>query len=351
MPRKRREPWLDTRGDQYYAFWYDTGKARTERLSLRTTDREEARRRFAAFLIDGAEIRDTPKAGLTAGKALDDYFEEHVRKKVVDQVRQEDAIANLKSYFDATPLPEIDIPMSRAYADARRAGLIGGGKGRSPRPGSDSTIRRELNVLVAATNHAVRWKRLSRADMPSIELTQEERNEGAEYLTKAQLAKLLTGTDGRLHDFIQIAYYTASRRDAVEKLTWFQVDLAQRRIALAKAGERRTKKRRPVVPIDPALAPVLARLWETRTNEYVLGSITALYRPFVKACTRILGIDGHPHLLRHSRATHLLQDGASIFAVSKLLGDTMATVERVYGHHSVDYLNEVLTTEAEEMLE
>src|SRR3546814_7686158 len=53
MPRKAREiPWLDKRGDQYYACWYDGGAARTRRLSLRTTDAREARGRFAAWLVE-----------------------------------------------------------------------------------------------------------------------------------------------------------------------------------------------------------------------------------------------------------------------------------------------------------
>jgi site-specific recombinase XerC len=43
-------------------------------------------------------------------------------------------------------------------------------------------------------------------------------------------------------------------------------------------------------------------------------------------------------MLRHSRATHMLMDGEDPYKVAKLLGDTLATVERVYGHYDVDYL-------------
>ena len=51
-----------------------------------------------------------------------------------------------------------------------------------------------------------------------------------------------------------------------------------------------------------------------------------------------LGVEGHPHLLRHSRATHMLMDGDSPYKVAKLLGDTLATVERVYGHSDPEFL-------------
>ena len=34
----------------------------------------------------------------------------------------------------------------------------------------------------------------------------------------------------------------------------------------------------------------------------------------------------------------MLQDGAQMWDVAKLLGDTVETVERVYGHHCPDYM-------------
>ena len=49
--------------------------------------------------------------------------------------------------------------MSRRYARRQAHGLIGGGFRHKNASGSDSTIRREL-MLVAAANHAVKWKRI-----------------------------------------------------------------------------------------------------------------------------------------------------------------------------------------------
>ncbi len=40
----------------------------------------------------------------------------------------------------------------------------------------------------------------------------------------------------------------------------------------------------------------------------------------------------HPHRLRHSYATHLLEAGTPIHHVAELLGDSVATVERTYSH-------------------
>jgi integrase len=103
---------------------------------------------------------------------------------------------------------------------------------------------------------------------------------------------------------------------------------------------RRSKKRRPVVPIDPKVRPVVERLLiENAGGVYLFGNKWDMYKRF-KAHMIAIGYTekSNPHILRHSRATHLLQDGVPIYDVARLLGDTVATVERVYGHHSADYL-------------
>ena len=78
------------------------------------------------------------------------------------------------------------------------------------------------------------------------------------------------------------------------------------------------------------------------TTEYVFGEPRSFYREFVELMAD-LGVEAHPHMLRHSRATHMLMDGEDPYKVAKLLGDTLTTVERNYGHHSVDYLQTTST--------
>ena len=59
---------------------------------------------------------------------------------------------------------------------------------------------------------------------------------------------------------------------------------------------------------------------------------------FRRACERAGIEDCSPHVLRHSAATHMVMAGVPIAEVARMLGDTIATVEKVYGHHSEDYL-------------
>lgn len=339
MARPQREiPWLDQRDGVYYVCWYDTGKGRTGRLSLRTRDATEAQNRYISFLTEGRSLlRRTPGAGLTVAEALDQYLAEH---ECEAKWRQATAAEHLKGFWGNTPLSVIGIPESRRYTAWRAE---------AARPAVPSTVRRELVVLVAAVNHAVRWKRLPKDHAPIVELPTHAPQQVAHFLNRAELrclldhAALSIEADPRLYAFAVLAYLAGARRKSIERLRAEQVDLERRRIKLTPEGKRTTKKRAPVVPINDEMASAIGRLklWSP-DKRYLFGSPGFdVYKRFKAAClaTGIEGDRAHPHVLRHSRATHMLQDGVSLFDVAKLLGDTVETVERVYGHHCPEYMS------------
>lgn len=260
----------------------------------------------------------------------------------------------------STVLSAVDIPMSRAYTEARRSGKVGGGKRRTNKVGSDSTVRRELVVLVAAANHALRWKRIKPADMPSIELPREtvasvdEDDEallpGAPFFTREQVDKLIALAGQETADplremqrWIRVVYFTGARRRSIENLTVRQVVLDRRKINLATPGKRQTKKRQPVVPIFTVIEDDLKVLCEGKKPTDRVFKPRNFYRDFMALCRALeFPEPHHPHMLRHSRATHLLQDRRSPYDVAKLLGDTLKTVEANYGHHAPDDLRSAL---------
>jgi len=341
---KRTTPWIAPRNGIFYAFWYDEATRQTRRVSLHTGDSGEAEAKFAEFLLHGREIRQQRPKGLTVSQALDDYVDEHVHKHCAAPKRQLQIVKHLKEFFGDKPIGAVDVQMSQSYTDARLNGLIGGGKRRKNRSGSSSTIRRELNVLTAAANHALWMKRTT--ETISVDLPPEKRlgvDDEAPYYSEAELKKLFDLAMGEMSYFVRLLYYTGARRGSIENLTREQVKWPQKRILLQPPGKKATKKRQPIVPILSAMEEPLKGIWDTGGPRRLFSSAD-FYRPYRALCKEA-GIDekrSHPHCMRHTRATHLLQAGKSIYDVAKLLGDTIATVERVYGHHSHDHLSKAL---------
>ena len=341
MPRKARTvPWIDIRGDNFYVAWYEPKERRTKRESLQTNDAQVATRRFADWLNRG-QRRVSGSAEVTCDTVLACYLKEHSEKKCADHARNKFATVQLKRHFGALKPTEIDVPVCRAYVDLRQGDGV-----------TISTIRRELATLAAAFKHAVMWKHMTLDMVPVLEMPQNQYVRLVGYWTKPELDRIRAaaqeladekgGVYLRLPIFVDLAYYTASRRAAIETLTRGQVNLATGRINLAKDGERKTKKRRPIVPIVPEIRPLLEKALNATNSDFVLGSGGDNWRLFQDALTRA-GLTGHAHMLRDSRATHLLQDGVDPYHVAALLGDSLSTVLRVYGHHCPDFLGTVLT--------
>ena len=282
------------------------------------------------------------RSPISVVQALDDYYKEHIAVKAVAKRRAEYAIEALKKHFQQDLLRDIEIPACRIYALSRKV--------------TDATIRRELGVLQAAANHALRWRRIALDKMPSIELPKAEETKPV-WLFKDELEHLLEVAESqneRVWRFCQLAYHTGSRRAAIENLPWSRVSFGPNRIDLQDPDAPVTKKRRPIVPVSEAMADELSLMQSSATTDWVLGSNTSIARCFETVAAKAgllelprsgLRSEGRltPHVLRHSRATHLLQEGKPPWAVANLLGDSLTTVMRVYGHACPNYLEDVLT--------
>jgi integrase len=108
-------------------------------------------------------------------------------------------------------------------------------------------------------------------------------------------------------------------------------------------GADRTKKRSPPVKIGRRLHAHFRR-WKRMDGDaiYVVQfQGRNIHRP-VRSWerTRIAaGLPEYcvPHILRHSRATHLLKAGVPIWDAAAALGMSVKVLAEVYGHHAPDW--------------
>lgn len=338
MPKLNKGPRLELNESGVYEIRWTEGR-RSKRKSTGTKDLGQAQAILARHIVNANKTAPRP----TNVKAmLDAYVDEHVRRKVVAVDRQEGCVEVLSEGLGRLDVSELTPQVIIKYSEDRKSGLING------RLVSDGTLRRELNCLVAAINHAVRNRRLAAADAPHIALPDAPPPKDL-WLTEQQLETFVStaasvfqgGRLSRIHRFVVIASETAARKTSVQTLRWSQVDLDAGLIHFQNDGNKRTKKRRVPVPMSSFLHETLTRAWDERTqDEWVLDTPYSIQHHFdaVKKAAGEAFDDVTPHTLRHTWATHAARAGVPLFEIAGVLGDTLATVMRVYAHHCPDHL-------------
>ncbi len=299
--------------DAWAVVWRD--HRGTQRRSLRTADRAEAERRLADFKAQIAR----PNA--TVADAVASYM----------QTRPEAKRKTLEYRFKAT-LPffghyrpdQVNEALTRQWIATQTGKATG-------------SLRSELNYLIAALNHA----KATGWDIPLPRPGKPRER----VLSPAEVKALLKASRHsarHIRLFIVLALGTGARKSAILQLTWNRVDLARNRIDLRTGSESATK-RRAVLPMNRRLRRYLRIVHRTRTCNHVIeyGSKPILdVKTGLTAAFKRAGIKGaSAHTLRHTAATIMVGKGVPLQDVAAFLGDTVATVERVYAKWQPDFLN------------
>lgn len=169
-----------------------------------------------------------------------------------------------------------------------------------------------------------------------------------DVLTREEVAQLLAAAmPGRDRTILEVKYSCGLR---LRELLGLQVrDIDSSRMALHIRRGKGQKER--FVPITPRLLELLRAYWrEYRPATYLFPGLkpgTQLHDGTVqRLCKRTAKRAGltkriHPHTLRHSFATHLLEAGVDLLSVQKLLGHSHFNTTAKYLHISQRRLAEL----------
>ena len=153
-------------------------------------------------------------------------------------------------------------------------------------------------------------------------------------------------------DFVMVAllYATGIRREELARL---QVgDLDQRSGLITVTGKGHKVR---VVPVgEQTLADI--KIYLARRNEFLAGkeptpafflnrwgralTVRSIDR-IVRKYGRSSGIDLTPHMLRHSFATHLLENGADLMLIKEMLGHSSLSTTQKYTHVTAEVMKKV----------
>lgn len=153
---------------------------------------------------------------------------------------------------------------------------------------------------------------------------------------------------------ISVLYQTGIRRSELISMKKGDVNFKRSTIRITGKGEKTRE-----IPINNSLYDEI--LLYLRTTEIIMGKMKAdeenlfttyggknLYPVFIDNVVKselgkIKGIKGRlsPHVLRHTLATELLDDGADLNSIKELLGHSSMATTQIYTHNSVEKLKKV----------
>lgn len=335
MSRPNLGPRLHRNAAGYWEIrWSVEGRSHTK--SLQTKLQTDAEQAFARWLSD--RHRATKRNDYTVREAYELRLKEHVAKRVIDQERLTYCWKQLLPIFGSLPASGIPPATITGYEDRRRAAGV-----------AEGTVRKELGELAAALNYLVKTRRVASDEISAIPLPPKPAAR-ERFLTAEEIDRLLETAAkrregprlSRIERYIWIMLETGSRPTPPRELTWPRVDFQAKLIDPNVPGRRRTKKKRSVVRISDTLLPVLRRAHQERTGDLVLDHSGSLRTSFESLMRAAKLDDVTPYTLRHTWASHAVMNGANLWLVAKVLGNTVAMVESTYGHLQPEFMDSVI---------
>lgn len=307
--------------DNWYIVWSD---GRSRRASTGTTDKGQAEATLARFEAK----QNAPPERPTSDDIINGYLDS-LKDRRWFQNREYEMRAMRRS-FGRVPPELVSAVLVRAHIRRRLAVGV-----------ARSTVDRELRAFRACLSWGMKNGWIDKA--PYIE-TPGGSPPRDRWLTRAEAGALVLGCrDHHIRLFVLVALHTGARTRAILDLTWDRVDL-DRGVVLYPPAAVRSRKRTAVVPLTETLAGELGQARAVAQSRWVIeykGQSVGSIKTGFRAAVRRSGI-AHctPHDLRRTCATWMVQDGIPLAKVARFLGDSEEMIEKVYGHHSPDYLRD-----------
>ena len=225
---------------------------------------------------------------------------------------------------------------------------------RMDRKNASVTVSRKLATLSAFTDFLIlmelldskqderqKWPKL--LDTPKRLPIVLDKQEMQDILTQPDTSTILGHRDRTI---LMLIYSVGLRVSEVCSLQLKDINRSDGRILISGKGGRER-----YVPLDPIVDEAIQDYLLSRTSEISelfvskkRGALTPRAIQFmVKKYAQNAQIDKvvSPHKLRHTCATHLLQEGAHLVSIQKLLGHKSLTTTQVYLHITITDLLEL----------
>jgi integrase len=208
---------------------------------------------------------------------------------------------------------------------------------------SNSTINREISILSASINYAIkRWGWNIQNPAAGLHLKTPEGR--LRWLTRSEANTLLDAAEQsnapHLYDFILLALNTGMRRTEILQLENHRIDLNEKRIHLDGSQTKNGKRR--VIPLNNAALLAINNRIKSNHEKGITGTRLFLQRngkpvvqintAFTNAVRKTTIQDFRLHDLRHTFASWLISEGVTLAELRDLLGHSSIKQTERYAH-------------------
>ena len=255
----------------------------------------------------------------------------------------EQFVAFLQSDYETDDLTQVKTTTVKSYiVKMKEEGLV------------NRSINRKISTLRTFYKYCLRENLIEKSPMTGIKALKQPKT----------LVKFVTETDinkvsfGEGEDFatcrdrllFELLYQTGMRQAELRGLKDSDVDIIGMQL---KIHGKRNKDR--FVPLSSEMIKLITQYqalrdatFETHADRLLLndkGMETTPSFIYNKVHHLLEGVTSlkqkSPHVLRHTFATHLLDEGASLVAIQKLLGHQDLATTQIYAHNTIEQLKKI----------
>ena len=202
-----------------------------------------------------------------------------------------------------------------------------------------NNVNRMLSCIKACVSKAEQWELIEHKNFKSVKDCKTTKGRVLFY-SPEEVKKILDYCPENWQLIVLLGCRAGLRRGEIVNLEWADIDLNKRLITIQPKDNWHPKDYEcRDIPIDNLLYKYLSKVDKTdakvvKTSYNKDFTLDGISQYFIQKILKKVGLRGSLHTLRHTFASHLVQNGVDLYTVSKLLGHSNIQTTEIYAHLS-----------------